>query len=216
MVLDPETGLQFGSVIEKNLVIDASMFANHRIKVRVRNTSGDPAFSLSAFLNQIEAALAQKGYQPVAADDDDFGLLFDVNVVYSGQATSNIAQEIGFLGAAAGGIAGARADGGVDVALGVLTGVTLGTILGSHVTEDTYIAVADVTIGIVDRADAVKETVIQFGANAPERVREPVAQGFSDTIQTGIAVYAGGRNTPQSQIAAAVRERFLRIVSDVI
>lgn len=46
MVVDPATGLQYGSVIEKNIVVDSSQFENKRIKVRIRNTSGDAAFDM--------------------------------------------------------------------------------------------------------------------------------------------------------------------------
>ena len=216
MVLDPATGLQFGSVIEKNLVVDSSQFSNRKIKVRIRNTSGDVAFDLGGFQDRIESAMASKGYEPTAADSDDFGILFDVNVVYSGQVTQNLAQGLGFLGGAAGGIVGARGVGDADIAAGVIAGATLGAILGTYVTEDTYIVVAEVTIGVVDRNDGVRETVIQFGANEPERTRNPVFQGFLDTVNTGVSVFAGGRGIAQSRIAGEVRERFARILSDVI
>lgn len=35
-------------------------------------------------------------------------------------------------------------------------------------------------------------------------------------IRTGVAVYAGGRNTPQSEISGMVRERIARIVGNII
>lgn len=216
MVVDPATGLQFGSINTGNLVFDSSQFSNRKLKVRFRNTSGDGAFDLGTFQAQIEAALAAKGYEPTAADADDFGILFDVNVYRSDQVTQTLAQEFAFLGAAAGGIAGAQRGGGADLAAGALAGVTLGTVAGSYVAENTYIVVADVTIGIVNREEGVRETVLQFGAGEPEREREPIFQGFDRTISIEVAVFAGGRNVAQATIAGEVRQRFVRILSDVL
>ena len=100
MVKDPQTGLQFGSVVEKNLVTDASFHENKKIKVRIRNTSGDTAFDLYGFQSHIESAYRQAGYSPTSGDD--FGLLVDVNVMYSGQIQTNLMSQYAFLGASAG------------------------------------------------------------------------------------------------------------------
>ena len=118
MVKNPETGLQIGSVVEKNLVTDASFYKNRKIKVRTRNTSGDPAFDLAGFTSRLRSAYAGAGYEPTAGDD--FGLLVDVNVMYSGQVQNNLAGEFGFLGAAAGGLAGAVRGGDIAIAAGTL------------------------------------------------------------------------------------------------
>ena len=79
MVKNPSTGLLCGSILEKNIVTDPSFYVNKKIKARIRNTSGDVAFDLHGFKNQIRATLAASGYEP--ANDDDFGLLIDVNVM---------------------------------------------------------------------------------------------------------------------------------------
>ncbi len=39
---------------------------------------------------------------------------------------------------------------------------------------------------------------------------------FEQSVTTGISAYAGGRNTSQSAIAEGVRQRFIRILSDII
>jgi hypothetical protein len=139
MVVDPETRLQYGSVVERNILIDSSQFKNKKLKLRIRNTSGDPAFDLYGFRSRLEQSYASKGYALTAGDD--FGLLVDVNVVYSGQTRTDLRQEFGFLGAAAGGTAGAIAGTGgsaeAGAAIGIISGAALGTIIGSYVTEDT-------------------------------------------------------------------------------
>ncbi|MCH7928896.1 MAG: hypothetical protein IIA01_00115 [Proteobacteria bacterium] len=217
MVVDPATGLQQGSIIERNIVIDASQFKNRKVKVNIRNTSGDSSFDLHQFRSRLEQAYASKGYMPVR--EGDFGILIDINVMYSGQVTRNHISEFGFLGAAGGGLAGAAISGGraIETTAGVISGITLGTILGSYVTEDTYIVVADVNIGLMDIERGERETTIVFSASKKEERRERSGfKPFRDRVSTGIAVYSGGRNLPQYRIADSVRQRFLRILGDVI
>ncbi|MDA1324074.1 MAG: complement resistance protein TraT [Proteobacteria bacterium] len=221
MVKDPESGLQFGSVVERNLVTDASFFQNKNLKVRIRNTSGDRAFDLYGFKTRIEAAYKQAGYQPTSKDN--FGLLVDVNVMYSGQIQTNLSKQFGFLGAAAGGLAGATRSDGVAIAAGTIAGATLGSIIGSFITDDTYIIVAKVTFGIVKGGAQRDGKRITFSrsltGNAEdqeEREERRLRRGFKSTHATRLSVFAGGRNVSQAEIAGQVRSRFVRIIRDII
>ena len=222
MVRDPGTGLAFGSVIEKNMLVDSSFYSNKKMKVRIRNTSGDLAFDMQGFKSRLERAYATKGYEPT--ESDDFRLLIDVNVMYSGQIQRDMSSEFGFLGAAAGGVAGAASRGtNVATAGGVVAGATLGTILGSFVTEDTYIIVARVTFGEIKNTIKSKKTVTFSGSvrlkdvDEEEEDKDRIKQrGFRERYSTGLSVFAGGTNTPQGAIASEVRDRIIRIVSDFI
>lgn len=216
MVVDPSTGLQYGSVIETNLLVDASQFADNSIKVNIRNTSGDPAFDLHEFRAALENAYRAKGYEPTRSSE--FAVLIDVNVMHSGQVSQNMTNEFGFLGAAGGGVAGAAIGGdAIGVAAGVLSGIALGAIIGSYVSEDTYIVVAQMNMAIKDWQRGTRETTIVFSASDKEEEEEQKGiKAFRETIGTGIAVYAGGRNVAQSTIAESVRQRLIRILSDVI
>lgn len=144
MVKNPDTGLQIGSVVEKSSVTDASFYKNKTIKVRTPNTSGDVAFDLREFTDRLRTAYAAAGYTPT--DKDDFGLLVDVNVIYSGQIQTNLADEFAFVGGAAGGIAGARSDARFGTGIGALGGATLGNVIGSFIADGTYIIVARVPV----------------------------------------------------------------------
>jgi hypothetical protein len=221
MVKDPATGLQIGSVIANPMVTDASFYPNKTLKVRVRNTSGDPAFDLRRFTDQFYAAYREAGYTPT--EGDDFGVLVDVNVMYSGQVSRNLSEEYSFLGAAAGGAGGFAANEGMGTAVGVITGATLGSIVGSYITDDTYIVIANVTFGIIatpPRRDGKTITFSRSQMGSPdeeeERTERTNARGFRRTHATNVSVYAGGRNVRQSEIAGQVRERFVRIVRDII
>ena len=220
MVKNPNTGLMFGSIVEKNLVTDATFYNNRKIKIRTRNTSGDVAFGLRQFTDEISAAYASNGYEPTK--DVDFGLLIDVNVKYSGQIQTNLAKEFAFLGGTAGGIKGASTHGTVGGVAGVAAGVTLGAILGSYVTDDTYIIVADVTFGVIKKSKKSKKRITFSRSEKLKNIDDPdeeekvMNRGFKKTYRTGIAVFAGGRNTPQGNIAGEVRQRIVRIVSEII
>lgn len=215
MVKQPDTGLQFGSVVENNIFVDPAQFANRKIKVTTRNTSGDPAFYLTEFTDSLKSSYANKGYEPV--DSDEFGIRLDVNVIYSGQVQQNLMNEFAFLGAAAGGITGTGVSGATGTAAGIVAGLTLGAILGSYVTEDTYIVVAEVAIGLTDtKATTEKSIIFSRSPGVEEEEEEPDFKPFRRQTRTQIAVFAGGRNTPQSRIADEVRERLIRIVSDII
>ncbi|MEM7047370.1 MAG: complement resistance protein TraT [Pseudomonadota bacterium] len=214
MVIDPETGLQFGSAVEKNIVTDASFHNNKKIKVRVRNTSGDLAFDLGGFKNEIEQAYISNGYE--ATEGDDFGLLVDVNVRYSGQIQQNLSQEYSYISGLAGGLAGATESRQVALA-GSIAGAALGNILGSHQTDDTYIIITDVTFGIIANAgDSQSGRRVTFGNNTRSQSTGHVSRGFRDQLSTGVSVYAGGRNAPQSAIAGHVRARLAHIIMNII
>lgn len=214
---NPKTGLQFGSVVEKNILIDASQFENRNVKLRIRNTSGDPAFDLHNFANEIASTFEQKGYSVV--DSNDFGMLIDINVTYSGQVSKNLSTEFGFLGAGGGGLASASiaSNQAIGAGAGILAGAALGSIVGSYITDDTYIVVAYVSLGLIEPDRGKEKTTIVFSSSKNKSTKERTGfKPFRQRISTGISVFAGGRNVPQSRIANEVRNRFKRIISDVI
>jgi len=218
MVVDPDTGLMFGSAIQHNVITDASFYANRKIKVRTRNTSGDLAFGLDAFTGDLNSAYADKGYEPTG--QDDFGLMMDVNVMYSGQVQNNRAAGFAMVGALLGSTYGGGTDRGQIT--GTVAGAELGRIAGSYDTEDTYMIVARVTFGVVKPIkDSQKRVTFSrskklMDINDPNEDEKIVRRGFKEAFTTEIAVYAGGRNLAQSEIAEEVRKRAARIVADFI
>lgn len=218
MVKDPQTGLQFGSMIEKNFFLDSSQFKNRSIKVSTRNASGDRAYQVSAFTNDLNGAFSRKGYVPTQADS--FGVKLDINVLYSGQIQTNLGSQFAFLGGAGGGIAGYRSNEVAGTAAGMLVGATIGSIIGNNITDDTYIVIAEVSLGITDSigSESGDKKVISFGSS-PKLQEEKLPSNFKpfrEVMRTKIAVYAGGRNTSQQQIAEQVKQRLVNIVSDSI
>lgn len=214
MVTDPASGLQYGSVVEKSIFVDAQQFRDRSIKVTTRNTSGDAAFDLRGFESDIQRAYVVKGYE---AADDRFGLKVDVNVLYSGHIRRDMATEYAFLGGAAGGVAGYRSDARAGTAIGILSGATIGAILGSTVADDTYIVIAEVAFGVAEQTNTGGGRQVVFGSSPPlQESKDAGYKPFSSVTRTKLAVYAGGRNVSQSQIASEVKRRLVRIVGDVI
>jgi hypothetical protein len=216
MVKDGATGLQFGSATERNIFLDSSQFKNRTVKVTIRNTSGDSASQVNQYVDSLAATLKGKGYVPTNLDS--FGLRVDLNVIYSGQIQRNMTSEFAFLGGAAGGVAGYRADNRGSTVAGALIGATVGAVLGSNVTEDTYIVVAEVSIGVADASSPSSgQQVITFGSSPP--MQKDTTSNFSpfrQVLRTKIAVYAGGRNVDQQQVANEVRQRLIGIVGEAI
>jgi len=210
-----EDGLMFGSVIERNLVVDAQQFEDPRVRVTVRNTSGDTAYNIKSYKGRLDTALREKGYKTAGADG--YGLRFDVNVLYSGYTSTNMSTEYGFLGGAAGGLAGAHRNTSTSVAAGLIAGATLGAIIGSYDRADTYIIIAEVTVGVFDPIRGKASKSITFSRSpALQEERKSGRRAYDEVLKTKVAIYAGGRSIQQSEIVQQVRQRLVRILSDVI
>lgn len=213
---DPVTGLLSGSAIEKNIVLDASQLENRQVKVNLRNVSGDSAYDLRPLKGQLEDILRGKGYKPT--DGDDFGVKFDVNVLYTGYISTNLAGEFGFLGGAAGALAGSQGNGSFrGAASGALVGATLGTIAGSYARDETYIVIAEVTVAVADQYRGKTSKTVTFSASPPmQEERRSSIKPFEAMLRTKVAVYGGGRNVTKDQISTGVKSRLARIIGDAI
>ncbi|WP_027721267.1 complement resistance protein TraT [Maridesulfovibrio zosterae] len=216
MVRDQKTGLLYGSMMNGNIFMDPSQFDNPVIKLTIRNTSGDPAINLKAMRSYLENAYREKGYE--ITRKNKFSIHLDVNLRYSGQITQDTVNEVGFIGGVGGAYAGARVGKSADATvIGAASGASIGAIAGQYATQDTYIMIAEVGLGLVDKTAKRKKYVINFGDTQIKRHDEET--GFTayrarEAVQ--IAVYAGGDSTQQSKIVKGVSQRFKRILEDVI
>jgi len=218
MVRDESSGLMYGSAIENNLVTDASFYKNRKIKVRTRNTSGDPAFDLARFTGDLNAAYAAKGYEPTS--QEDFGLIMDVNVMYSGQVQTNRASSYRLIGALMGATYGGETQRGLLT--GTVSGAAIGNIMGQFDTQDTYMVIAQVTFAVLKPYTQTKKRITFSRGDKLKNIDDPneeekvITRSLKKTYNTQIAVYAGGRNLAQSKIVDEVRKRAVRIVADYI
>ena len=216
MVLDKATGLQFGSVTDRSFLIDPNQLSDKRLKIRIRNTSGDRRIDLKNLTSDLQEAYGSIGY--TIARGNEYGMLIDINLRYSGQTTKTLTSQYKFLGASAGGLAAAgQFGGGLETAAGIVTGAALGQVIGSHQQENTFIVIAQVSLALVDKKRGRSEGQIIFGKTGDsEKKKEQEFRSFKSKVKANIAVFAGGQNIRQSDVANEVIQRFRRILKDII
>ncbi len=216
MVRDQRTGLLYGSITSSSFVIDPSQFDSPRLKLTIRNTSGDPAVNLKALRKSLEAAYRSKGYKIVAKGK--YCVHLDINLRYSGQMSTDIADDVSLWGAGGGAYLGARMGQSTDsMVMGAASGAAVGAIVGQYATQDTYVMIADVVLSLVDKYARKRSYVIEFGDTRFKRADEDTGfTSYRASERTQVAVYAGGDSTGQSKIVRGVTLRFKRILEDII
>lgn len=222
LVKDEKSGYSYGAVKDGEFIADPAMFRNSKMKLRIRNTTGDPALDMHSFRQQLEQAYSSVGYQ--ITNDDDFGILLDINVKYFGQVTDMLPSEYTFLGAAMGGVAGSAAGiqggRGADAitggAAGAVVGAALTEIMRNYATEETFIIISSVTMGTVMPQHTEDEQTISFVTGKRIKEKKTNFKGFRSRDTVDLAVYAGGLRAGKSDIISEVRARHLRILKDII
>jgi len=222
LVEDEKTGYSYGAVKTGEFIADPSMFRNAKLKLRIRNTTGDPALDIYAFRQQLEQAYSDLGYE--ITEGSDFGILLDVNVRYFGQITDTLPEEYTFLTATAGMVAGSApgiqsgrpADVVTGMAAGGVVGTAVGEIIRNYVTEETFIIISSVTLATVMPEMIGDESVISFTTGKKITEKKTNFKGFRSRDTVNLAVYAGGTMAEKGDIIDEVRARYLRILKDII
>ena len=222
LVEDEKTGYAYGATKSGEFIADPAMFRNKKLKLRIRNTTGDPALDMYSFRQQLEDAYTSVGYD--ITNGDDFGILLDINVKYFGQVTDMLPAEYTFLGAAAGGVAGSAAGIQHGRAADTITGMATGTVIGAalteilrnYATEETFIIISSVTMATVMPEVVEDERTISFITGKKIREKKTNFKGFRSRDTINLGVYAGGRMAGKGDIINEVRQRHLRILKDII
>lgn len=212
---------KIGSATSKNVFIDASQFANRTVKVRLRNSSGDPSIDVSRIRGAVESGLRAAGYQ---IGEKNFGILVDVNLYFMNsvaQGRQRVSSEVGVL---LGGVAGyemAKRPGGVGAGsgalLGAIAGATLQEVLRSNNEYDTYLVLSDVNIGVVKQENKKKDFFIIGGNRIEQREEENgTFESFAMRETLKVAVYAGDKRERRAQVMDAIQDRLARVVSNLI
>lgn len=216
-------GLLVGSEMSKNLFLDSSQFASRKVKLRLRNSSGDPQLDMARLRGTIEAGLRDAGYQMV---DKDFGILMDVNLFQVQSAAATRVKDTSGLSVLLGGVVGyevARNQSrgiasGSGAILGAIAGYKLEEVIRAHSEVTSYIALSDVNIGVVRRESRAADSFV-IGGNKLELKDEsepPEFTNFARRETVRIAVYAGDDYDKRNQTIAALVERLGRIVANII
>lgn len=217
-----DTGFKIGSATSKNLFIDSSQFSNRIVKLRIRNTSGDPALDIGTFRNQVESGLRSAGYE---ISEKGFGIVIDVNAYYMNSVVDGRKRATNEIGALLGGVAGyeiAKRPGGISVGsgliLGAIAGATLQEVIRSSNEYDTYLALCDVNIGVVRQENKNKDH-FTIGGNKIEH-QEDDEKGTFDSFAlretVKVAVYAGDKRERTASTLHSIHERMARIIANMI
>ncbi|RAU23696.1 hypothetical protein CU669_00905 [Paramagnetospirillum kuznetsovii] len=221
MVVDSTTGRMYGMRSDSlPIFTDPSLFPNRRLKLTVRNMSGDSIWDLDSTRENLYRVFLDKGYD--RSNGSDFGLKIDLAVIRSQQFDRTMLSEYAFLGGAGGAVAGGTAGGftptgvGGGAGIGLAAGLALGAIAGYFNTDSIYVVVTEATFGI--RRDSTKpRRVVTFeGSPRVEEWEERGYDAFRKTQRVMIANYGGGRGITQAEIAQDIRERQIRSLSSFL
>lgn len=222
MVVDPKTDRMYGMRSDGSIFTDPAMFPNRRLKVSLRNMSGDPVWDLDNTREQLVKGYLDKGFE--RSDGVDFGLKIDLNVIRSQQYDSDVTSQFAFLGATAGAVAGAGAGaamvGGGGIApgagLGTATGAALGTLASYFTADHIYVVVTEAIFAVRRNAAKPRRVVTFDGSPRIEEWEENGYGSFTKVLRVTIANYGGGRSVTQPEIAEDIRQRQIRSLISLV
>lgn len=222
MVVDGRTNRMYGMRSDKTLFTDPTLFPNRRLKLTLRNMSGDGVWDLDTTRDAIYQGYVAKGYE--RSDGNDFGLKVDLNVIRSQQFDHDMTSQYAFLGTTAGaplgGAVGGLRDGvegaALGAAAGMAVGASLGTLAGYFTTDSIYVVITEATFAVRRNAAKPRRVVTFDGSPRVEEWEESGYGSFRSVQRVLIANYGGGRNLAQTEIADDIRDRQIRSLISVI
>lgn len=217
---------KIGSATSQNIFVDASQFANRTVKVRLRNSSGDPSIDVSRIRADVESGLRAAGYQ---IGEQNFGILVDINLYFMNTVAQGRQRASNEVGALLGGVAGyelAKRPGGMGAGsgalLGAIAGATLQEVLRANTEFDTHLVLSDVNIGVL-RQENKKKDFLVIGGNQIDQREEAKADKGNGTFESfamretiKVAVYAGDKREHRAQVMHAIQDRLARVLSNLI
>ena len=205
MVREPSTGLQYGSVIEKSLFVDPQQFRDKTIKVTTRNTSGDSAFDLGSFTNELQGAYVatKRPMSPSVSRSTSTSIAGISAVILRPSLHSWAGPSAGLAD-----IAQARMRNGNWYSRGRSVQPR------ECRSEDTYIIVVEVASGLPNSREIRRSKNRCLGL-VPLQETEIVSSPFKRNADARRGLRRR-RNVGQAAVAGEVKRRLVRIISDVI
>lgn len=217
-----DPGLQIGSTVSKSLFVEASQFGNRKVRLRLRNSSGDPSVDMTQLRAHVESGLRGAGY---AMADEGAGIVMDANLYFMNTVATGRMQasnEVGFL---LGGVTGyelSKGKGGMSTGsgaiLGAIAGATLQEVLRNRDERDSYLAICDVNIGVVRQQNTKRDSFV-IGGNRFERDKDapdPTFESFAMKDTVKVYVYAGDRRERRDGVISAIQGRLANVVANLL
>ena len=222
MVVDASTDRMYGMRSDKSLFTDAALYPNRRLKLSLRNLSGDSVWDLDSTRERLYQGYISKGYE--RSDGNDYGLKIDLNIVRSQQYDTDMTTQFGFLGSSAGlvagGIAGTASSGVTGgfqgAGAGMAAGAALGTLAGYFTVDSIYVVITEATFAIRRNSSKPRRVVTFDGSPRVEEWEESGYGSFHNVQQVTIANYGGGRMVTQTDMAEDIRQRQIRSLISLI
>ena len=224
MVVDPKTERMYGMRSDATFFTDAAMYPNRRLKLSLRNMSGDQVWDLDDTRERIYQGYLGKGYE--RSGDFDFGLKIDLNVIRSQQFDRDMMAQYGFLAASVGTLAGAAGGSatsggsvggiGAGAGIGMASGAALGTLAGYFTADNIYVVITEAIFAIRRNSSKPKRVVTFDGSPRVEEWEESGYGSFHKVYRMTLANYGGGRFISQNEIAADIRDRQIRSLISLI
>lgn len=215
-----------GSTVSRNLFMDAIQFGNKSVKVRLRNSSGDPGIDMAHMRGDVEANLRSAGY---SIADGTAGIVVDANLYFLNNVATGRQRASNEVGVLLGGVVGyeaAKGRGGVGAGsgaiLGAIAGATLQDVLRQHNDYDSYLAVCDVNIGVVRQQNTKRDSFV-IGGNRFDQDRQRDQDERSLTFDSfalretvKVYVWAGDLRSRKDSLMSAIQDRLARVVANLI
>jgi hypothetical protein len=217
-----QQNFKIGSSTSKNLFISSDQFLNKTIKVRLRNSSGDPDFNPLHMRTIVENGLTSAGYK---ISNENAGIVLDINLYFVGNVAAGRQRAGNEVGALLGAVAGyevSKGSGGIGAGsgaiLGAIAGSTLQDVIKANNEINTYLILCDVNIGVVQQESKSRDNFV-IGGNRFEHkleVEKSTFESFAlkDTLK--ISVYAGDKVENKYKVIQAIQDRLARVVSNII
>jgi hypothetical protein len=217
-----QQNFKIGSSTSKNIFISSDQFLNKTIKVRLRNSSGDPDFNPLHMRTMVENGLISAGYK---ISNENAGIILDINLYFVGNVAAGRQRAGNEIGALLGAVAGyelSKGSGGIGAGsgaiLGAIAGSSLQDVIRANNEINTYLVLCDVNIGIVQQESKSRDD-FKIGGNRIEHKFDEdrlTFESFALKETLKISVYAGDRVENKFKVIQAIQDRLARVVSNII
>ena len=213
--------IKIGSSISKNLFVDSTQFTNPKVKIRLRNSSGDESINISALQADIERSLVANGYE---IDKANAGIVLDINLFFFNTVKTARNTSSNGVSTLLGGVIGYElAKGGGDISggsgaiIGAITGATMADVLRAGGDSNSYLGICDVNIGIL-RSKSGDASTFSIGGNPIEHSKNKQDSSFEsferrDTVK--VSVYASNNRKSKDELALLMQQRLAKIISNI-
>ncbi|CAA7626062.1 conserved hypothetical protein [Candidatus Terasakiella magnetica] len=204
--LATKTDRMFGIRSDKSIFTDQAKFPSRRLKMSLRNMSGDQFWDMETTKERLYQGYIANGYEH--SDDNELGVRADIKILYSGQLIDKILSDPSHLFLSRGI--------GYEGSAGVTTGESLPS-LRNYVSDDSIYVVITEVIFAIRRPPSTARRIVTFeGSPRVEEWEESSSGSFQQVNRVLISNYGGAPNVSRADMAEEIRDRQIRSLISLI